>query len=185
MSEETRSPADAFAITERPQPVVGWPADAVVDHTGVLERDIRDLMRRLAEARFATSECSRKQVEETRRLLLALLDIMDAFDRVFHEITLKKDQVTRLMNIWVGNFRAVRRLLKALLADHGVNEFETAGHEFDPHWHMVGETVSGAGEPDGTILAQIEPGYVWRGELLRKARVLVVSTDNRSRGQAP
>jgi molecular chaperone GrpE (heat shock protein) len=103
--------------------------------------------------------------------------VLDAFDRVFRAVAAKPDAVTPQMNIWVGNFRAVRRLLERLLRDEGVARIETVAGEFDPRWHVVAETVVDPARASGAIVDEVKAGYVWRDAVLRKSEVIVVRNE--------
>ncbi len=116
---------------------------------------------------------ARQQVSDTKRILLGIIDAIDAFERVFESIRAKEDQVTPQMKLWIGNFRTVLRLLSKVLADHGAFPIQNLEGGFDAHWHQAFETVGDSTEPDGTILQEIQKGYVWRDQILRKASVVV------------
>jgi len=174
MKKHRRYSAKAFRISERPVPVHAWTAEDDSNHFGVIEDDVRKLIRELSEARFALAEQEKRVTEDTRRFLLSILDTLDAFQRVFDSIETKKEEMTRQTRIWVGNFRAVYRLLRAMLAERSVTEIENLDHGFDPHWHKIVETVADPSRPDGTIMEEVHKGYVWQNQILRKAEVIVV-----------
>ncbi len=107
-------------------------------------------------------------------MLIALLDVADSFDRVFRAVHAKEDQVTPQMKIWLGNFRSVRRLLEKLLTDAGVTPIENVAGRFDPAWHKAAEAIVDTERPEGMIVEELKKGYLWKGQLLRKAEVTVV-----------
>ncbi|OGO07221.1 MAG: nucleotide exchange factor GrpE, partial [Chloroflexi bacterium RBG_13_60_13] len=86
----------------------------------------------------------------------------------------KEDQVTPQMRIWIGNFRTVRRLLDKVLIEQGITKIESLDRQFDPSWHRAAEVVADPSRPEGTIVEETTTGYLWRGEVLRKAEVVVV-----------
>lgn len=169
--------ADKLPITEQPLPVPGWRPENGHDRTGAITRDIADLMRRLAEAEFALRAGEEQRCKDQASHLLTLLEIMDAFDRVFHSVEAKPDQVTAQMRKWIGNFRTVSRMLRDVLTEQGVVRMENLADGFDPHWHRAVESRVEPDRPEGTILEEVRPGYVWRGAVLRKAEVVVVRHD--------
>lgn len=148
-----------------------------------LEADVRRLMRELAEARFALSEAERQRSEATRKLLLELIEVLDAFDRVFANVRSKPAEMTRQIKIWIGNFRTVRRLVERMLADEGVSAIQNVDGEFDPHWHQITETVEDPSKPTGTIVEETRRGYVWGKQLLRKTEVVVVRNSDGATGE--
>ena len=141
--------------------------------TAVLEADLQRLMRAAAEAEQRREALERSSAAETRRLLLGIIEAVDAFERVFGSIAARPDEVTPQMRKWTANFRTVRKLLERALEEHGVAPIASVDGEFDPRFHMVGETRDGSGEPDGAILGELRRGYLWRGQVLRKAEVAV------------
>ncbi len=138
-----------------------------------MEADLRALMHRAAEAEFALAQTGREQTEATRKLLLGIIEVGDAFDRVFRSVEAKGERITPQLRIWLGNFRTVRRLLERLLQDEGVVAMDPDVPAFDPAWHRAVEVVMDEQRPDGTIVEQVKPGYLWHGVVLRKAEVIV------------
>lgn len=165
------------AITTTELPTPAWDGHAG-DLQATLEQDLRVLLRNLAEARLELEEAGKRQEAEKREWLLAALDIGDAFDRVFQNVQTKQDQVTPQMKKWLGNFRTVRRSLDTLLADQGVNRIQSLDDQFDPQWHRIVDTVRDMAKAEGTIVEEINAGYLWNRTLLRKAEVVVVRNDD-------
>jgi molecular chaperone GrpE len=118
-----------------------------------------------------TEERARK---EKAQLLLDLLEVFDSFERVFANIEPRLEGAEKQAKIWVGNFRAVRRLLDNILKANGVAVIESPGGMAVPGQHTVVETREQAGMEDGTILEEMQRGYFWRGDVLRKALVVAV-----------
>jgi hypothetical protein len=166
--------ADLFAVTEAPLPLHAWSDTDGADRLGVVMADVGGLLLALGKARQEADEQKTRTFDEKRRLLLALLDLMDAFERVFRSIEAKKDMVTPQMKKWIANFRTVYRMLNTALADQGVSRIENLDGGFDPHWHKVAEIVVDTSRPEGTIADEARHGYVWQGAVLRKAEVVVV-----------
>ncbi|MGI0025903.1 MAG: nucleotide exchange factor GrpE, partial [Nitrososphaera sp.] len=170
-----------FEITEKPIPLYGWKPDDGQDRLRIIEQDTRNLMRQFAEAKLSLTEQERLHIDKTKRLLLAIVEVTDAFERVFSSIHTKEDQINRQMKMWIANFRSVRRLLDELLTELGVAKIENLDQGFDPLWHKVADIVIDASQPDGTIVEEAEKGYLWQKQILRKAGVVVVrNTDENS-----
>jgi molecular chaperone GrpE len=142
-----------------------------------LEEDLRRLMREAAAGKLAAAEQERRHAEESRKRLLSVVAVLDAFDRVFASVRDKEHEVTPQMKVWLGNFRTVRRLVERVLADEGVTRMEDTARGFDPACHVAAEVVEDPGRADGTVVDEIQPGYLWRGEVLRKAQLRVVRND--------
>lgn len=140
----------------------------------LVERDVKALICDAAGARFRLAEADQQQAAAERKWLLGLIDVRDAFDRVFSSVDSKPDRVTDQMKIWLGNFRAVSRLVDRQLADRGVQRMALTGSTFDPERQTILETLEDATREDGTIADEVRPGWEWQGAILRKAEVRVV-----------
>jgi molecular chaperone GrpE (heat shock protein) len=165
---------EVFKITEQPVPLSNPAPENDAGTLQAIEQDIRDMLRRIADSELSLLEHKKQDSEKTRRLLLSIIEAMDAFDRVFKSIREKGDQVDRQMKKWIGNFRTIQRMLNTILTEQGVSAIENLDREFDSHWHKVAETVVDRSKPDGTITEELLKGYIWQNQILRKAEVIVV-----------
>jgi len=184
MVDETKRRPGLLENDEPLLPASGWGEEpGWWERAGALRRDLVKCAREAAEAKFAAGEAEKAAHEHRRKELLALLEITDAFERVFRAIESKKDLVNRQMKKWIGNFRTVYRMLGALLAREGVARMENLAEGFDPHWHKAVETIADPSQPDGTIVEEVQAGYMWRSEVLRKAEVKVVRNADRTQAR--
>ena len=142
-----------------------------------IEADLRALMREAATARAERTEDQRRHRDELRKVLLGLVQVLDAFARVAAAIDQKPDQVTPQMKIWLGNFRSVRRLVDKIVEEHGVARIDNLAAGFDPVWHTVAEVVADPAREDGAIVREVQPGYTWGAEVLRKSEVVTVRNE--------
>jgi molecular chaperone GrpE (heat shock protein) len=140
-----------------------------------LERDLRALMRRVGESRYTLEESSRVHRDQTRLLLLGVLDAVDAFDHVFGSVTTRSGEVAPQMKVWLNNFRTARLLLERVLADEGLSRVTANPSDgFDPHRHRVTGTLLDPSRTDGSIVEVSASGWLWNGALLRKSGVVIV-----------
>ena len=105
--------------------------------------------------------------EGRRDILLALLDVMDDFDRALAHA----EGVPRA---FADGLRLVRRRLDDVLRSNGVTPLESVGRPFDPNLHEAVSVVEGDGQASGVVRSEERRGYLWDGELLRPSRVTVV-----------
>lgn len=181
MTTRSKKLTAVFDITEQPVPVRGRDPKDGTNMLTAIHEDICRLMCETASATHAAGEQSRQHRDEMRGHLLSLLEVADAFERVFANIEKRKGELTKSTRAWISNFRAIRRLLGRVLGDQGVTQIENLDQGFDPHWHKVAETVDDPTKQDGTIVGESVRGYVWHGELLRKCEVVVVRSNEESK----
>jgi molecular chaperone GrpE len=101
-----------------------------------------------------------------RGLLQALVDLADGFERALAHVDESPDSVA-------AGLGGMQRSLSSLLEAEGVKAFESVGHRFDPTRHEAVATVRDGGADAGTVVDEAGRGYLWKGELLRPARVRV------------
>lgn len=128
-------------------------------------------LRTLAEfdnyRRRVRRERARAEHEGKREVLLALLELMDDFDRALTHAEEAPDA-------FADGMRLVRRRLIDVLRSHGVTPLESVGRPFDPNLHEAVSVVEGDGQESGVVHSEERRGYLWGGELLRPSRVTVV-----------
>jgi molecular chaperone GrpE len=99
-----------------------------------------------------------------------LLDVLDDLDRL-----MASDPNTPLPALREG-LSAVDRKLWKQLEDAGVERIDPAGATFDPELHEAVSTVTSPDRSrDHTVSATFQPGYRFKGTLVRPARVQVYS----------
>lgn len=139
-----------------------------------IEYDVRRLIAAAAEARRELAAAQRGHTAEVKALLLAFVEVADAFDRVLPAADRIEESLSPAGRSLVGNFRTISGLVRKQLREAGV---AALGHaeEFDPQRHCAAEVVTDPALPDGTIVRELRKGYAWRGTVLRKTDVAVVS----------
>jgi len=103
-----------------------------------------------------------------REVLLALLDVMDDFDRALLRLGEAPDAVA-------DGLRLIRQRFSDVLHSNGVSPFDSEGKPFDPTVHEAMTVIDSDGEEEsGTVYTEHRRGYFINGELLRPARVAVL-----------
>jgi molecular chaperone GrpE len=118
-----------------------------------------------------------------------LLDIIDIRDRLaaglkpaatalprWYERFLANRQ-REIAEAWREGPRMTLRRIDALLADRRVIPAETVGRPFDPRIATAVATVANPDIADGIVVEDVRPGFLWQGELLRLAEVVVAKRD--------
>lgn len=145
--------------------------DEVVRLKGELASERDRSLRLLAEFdnyRRRTKE-ERAFAEEAgkREILLALLDVMDDFDRALLHVGTAPDAVA-------DGLKLIRQRFSDVLHSNGVTPFDSEGQPFDPAVHEAMTMIDSDGGESGTVYAEARRGYFMNGKLLRPALVAVL-----------
>lgn len=106
--------------------------------------------------------------DSKREVLLALLELMDDFDRALLHTREAPDAI-------VEGLQLVHWRLADVLLSNGVTSFDSEGQPFDPMVHeAIGAIDADNAQESGTVYAENRRGYLVNGELLRRARVVVL-----------
>ena len=101
-----------------------------------------------------------------RQLVLALLDVMDDFERALAYAN------TAPASILTGA-RVIHQRLMDLLQAQGIAPYTSVGQPFDPALHEAIEVSNTDQATPGVVLNELSRGYRWGDEVLRPARVRV------------
>ena len=110
---------------------------------------------------------ARAEEDGKREVLLALLDLMDDFDRALLHIGEAPDAVA-------NGLRLIHQRLSDVLNLNGVTPFDSEGIPFDPTLHEAMTMIDSDGEESGTVYSESRRGYLMNGKLLRPALVAVL-----------
>jgi len=146
-----------------------------LDRIEQLEEDLTDERERSLRLLAEFDNYRRRTKEERalaegfgkREVMLALLEVMDDFDRALLHIGERSDAV-------VDGVRLIHQRFNNVLEEHGVSAFESEGQMFDPAIHEAMTMIDGNGEQSGTVYSEYRRGYLMNGKLLRPARVAVM-----------
>jgi molecular chaperone GrpE len=81
---------------------------------------------------------------------------------------------------WREGMRMTLRRVDRLLADQRIAVIETVGRPLDPRHAAAVATVQDPAAADGVVVEEVRPGFLWQGELLRPAEVIVARRDVRN-----
>ena len=101
-----------------------------------------------------------------------MLAIMDNLDRALAAVTedLRADKVA---SQFLAGIEATSRELDAVFSRQGITRIPAIGEALDPHRHQaMMEVPSDEAEP-GTIIQEMQAGYMMKDRLLRPALVAV------------
>lgn len=137
----------------------------------------REQLRAEAEAQRErlVRNAEQRAFEENRKTLTRLLEVADNFERVLAQAT---DEGTLLEGV-----RLTHRDFRLALERVGVERLESLGQPFDPARHEAVAVQPSPGTEEGIVLYEVSPGYLYRGTLLRPAKVIIAqATEQPSQG---
>lgn len=179
MTDDTRpeTPDSAAAPSEvdPPPPAADEPAPpvAAVDDAARERDEYRDLLLR----KTAELDNYRKRVDRERAaadeaaaadLIGELLPILDNLERA-----LETDADTAAAAAYRTGVELIHKQLLDLLAKRRVVPIDTAGRDFDPHFHQAVAHEASGEHTEGQIIDELRRGYLLAGRLLRPAMVRV------------
>lgn len=153
-----------------------------------LEADLSDLrdrsLRALADAEN-TRRRSERELADARKYASSgfakdLLNVSDNLGRALESVPEElRERDENLKSLIVGVEMVEKDLLTAF-ERQGIKKIEPLGEKFDHTYHQAMFEVPDSGEPAGTIVQLLQPGYVMHDRLLRPAMVAVAKGDSDS-----
>jgi len=177
IKEPTVDASESAAATDPPN--VGAAAtsmDAVTAERDRLLEEKNELVE-LLRRRQAEFDNFRKRAEREKSDVLefahsdsvrAILPILDDFERALKTHTTDK--------VYARGMEMIHQHLGDALKKLGLETITTKGQKFDPHVHHAVDMVETGDVEEQTILDEYQPGYNFRGRLLRPAMVKVAVT---------
>ena len=109
---------------------------------------------------------SETREETVRDLLLQVAPLLDNMRRALSQETEDAAAVKQGVELIVNQFQSI-------LKGYGLEEIEARGEPFDPNLHEAMMEVADNEHPPGTVLEEMEKGYMLRDKVVLPARVVV------------
>ncbi len=160
-NEAADPPADGSAMTAE--------RDRLLDEKNEL---MDRLLRRQAEFDNFRRRAEREKADvlefANTESVRAILPILDDFERALKTHTADK--------VYARGMELIYQRLADSLKKLGLEPITAKGQKFDPHVHHAVDMVETGDVEEQTILDEYQPGYNFRGRLLRPAMVKVAVT---------
>ncbi|MEO5611442.1 MAG: nucleotide exchange factor GrpE [Sphingomicrobium sp.] len=162
----------------RKQTAAASPELAEHDRFAELEKALEDANSKALYAAAETQNVRRRlEAEKAQAAAYAaagfardMLSIKDHLDRALAAVSdeLRADQTA---SNFLAGIEATSREIDAAFARHGITRIEAKGQPLDPNKHQaMMEIASDQAEP-GTVVEEMQPGYMLKDRLLRPALV--------------
>ena len=107
------------------------------------------------------------------RLWERLLPVYDVLLQA-HEVILKEPAGTgSASKELIQGLELVFKEFTKIFEGEGVRTIETVGKPYHHDLHEVMGAVETDGQPEGTVVEELQRGYTWQGKVLRPARVRI------------
>ncbi|MBW0006270.1 MAG: nucleotide exchange factor GrpE [Sphingomonas sp.] len=157
----------------------GSPELAEHDHVAELERQLEEAK---SSALYAAAEMQNlrrrmeKELADTRSYASAgfardMLAIKDHLDRALAAVG-EELRADKTASNFLAGIEATSRELEAVFQRNGIERVKSVGETLDPHRHQAMIEMPSDEEP-GTIVEEMQAGYVMKDRLLRPALVAV------------
>jgi molecular chaperone GrpE len=103
-------------------------------------------------------------------ILLEVLPVLDNFARAMAAAREANDAQALMDGVKMSYDQ-----LHAALARKGVRPIAAAGKQFDPRYHDAVGQAPTAEQPEGTVMVEVQTGYLHGDRVLRPARVIVAA----------
>jgi len=176
MIENERLEDEAEEI--RRETAEGSPEVAEHDRVAELERQLEEAN---SKALYATAEIQnvRRRLESekaqaanyaTTQFARDMLAIKDHLERALGAVSeeLRADKVA---SSFLDGMESTARELEAVFNRHGITRIDAMGEQLDPHKHQAMMEVPSDDAEPGTIVQEMQPGYMLKDRLLRPALV--------------
>ena len=176
--DEDQLHEEAEAI--RKETAAGSPEVAEHDHIAELERQLEEAK---SKALYAAAEAQnvRRRLEAEKeqasnyaaaQFSRDMLAIKDHLDRALAAVNeeLRADKVA---SQFLTGIESTARELDSVFARHGVSRIKAVGEKLDPHRHQAMIELPSTDAEPGTIVEEMQPGYMMKDRLLRPALVAV------------
>lgn len=168
MSAETEENKEAEAAESNHEE----PVDPVAEAKAEAQRMKEQWMRTAADFDNFRKR-SRRELEDTRKagkedLLKEFLPVFDNLERAIQSATTATD-----VKAVSDGLQMVLRQYVDTLARGGITKVATIGVTFDPAHHEAIQQIETDEHPPGTVVAEVQPGYLQGDRLIRAAMVVV------------
>ena len=148
-------------------------------------RGVDDKVKQLEEQMLrlrADFENSKRRLERDKldaikfaneRLLAEILPVVDNMDRAVASLSEGHDPAKVQEGLKIAQSE-----LHEVLESHGVERVKSIGEEFDPQFHEAVGVIENADAKEGTVLEEVQRGYMLNGRLIRPSRVRIAQKSN-------
>lgn len=134
-----------------------------------------DYLRAFAEAENTKKRCV-QEIEKNNKYAISsfaknLLSVADNLHRAIEAVN-KEESQDKCEALKKGVELTESELMK-VFEKFGITKMEVMDKVFDPNYHQVVQEIEDKTKPTGTVVAELQTGYMINGRILREAMVVV------------
>jgi molecular chaperone GrpE len=145
------------------------------------------LLRALAETENVRRRAQRDREDAAKfaaaPVIRDLLPVADNLRRALESIPAEALQSDELLKTLAEGVEMTERQLLSAFERHSIRKIEPLGEKFDSNLHQAMFEVPGSGQPAGTVVQLLQPGYLLHDRLLRPAMAGVANGEPAANGQ--
>ena len=134
-----------------------------------------DYLRAFAELENTKKRCA-QEIEKNNKYAISsfaknLLSVADNLHRAIDAVG--KEQAPETCAALLEGVKLTEAELMKVFGKFGIQKMDILGKVFDPNFHQVIQEVEDPSKPSGTVIAELQTGYMLNDRLLREAMVVV------------
>lgn len=136
-----------------------------------------EYLRALADAENTKKRCAQEIDKNTKYAISSfaknLLSVADNLHRAIDAVGDKTKEHSQEMTALLQGVELTESELMKVFAKNGISKMETLDTVFNPNYHQVIQEVEDKDKPNGTVIAELQSGYMINDRILREAMVVV------------
>ncbi|MBQ7660057.1 MAG: nucleotide exchange factor GrpE [Alphaproteobacteria bacterium] len=133
-----------------------------------------ELLRAMAESENLKKRCA-AEIEKNNRYAISSFakDLLIVADNLDRAIVVAANENEANNQALLDGIKLTKQELTHVFQKFGITKMQTLGQPFDPNFHQVVQQISDSSKPAGTIVEELQTGYMINGRILREAMVVV------------
>ncbi|BBB08028.1 MULTISPECIES: nucleotide exchange factor GrpE [unclassified Sphingopyxis] len=179
-TQENDTPVDDGANTEAAAAEAAAPAEEANDELAQLTEQLAALQQDLLYARAETQNVTRRKDKEiadahayaATKFARDILSVADNLGRALAALT-DEQRANEGIKPLITGLEATERELLGVFERHGITRIAAIGLPLDPNQHQAMLEIPSSDSEPGTIVQEMQAGYMMKDRLLRPAMVAV------------
>lgn len=136
-----------------------------------------DFLRAFADAENTKKRCA-QEIEKNSKYAISsfgksLLSVADNLHRAIDAVKQDNGSSAESCEALLKGIELTEAELMKVFNKFGITRIDIVGKPFDPNFHQVIQEVEDPSKPAGTVIAELQTGYMLNDRLLREAMVVV------------